>query len=194
MQQLDLTAILSRLPSGGRDAFDDLLGAAYQELRRLARGHLRRERDGHTLSATGLVHEAWMRLAGQRSQSFESRAHFFGAASRAMRRVLVDYARGHSAQKRHVERAGTTAAIELASGMTPCDELLAIDDALDRLAAINPRYVRVVECRYFAGLTITETADAIRVSHATVSDDWRFARAWLHRALSPSLERQQVAC
>jgi RNA polymerase sigma factor (TIGR02999 family) len=111
-----------------------------------------------------------------------------------MRRVLVDYARGRSAQKRHAERAGLTAAIELAGGLTPCDELLAIDAALDGLAAVNARFARVVECRYFAGLTIPETAEALGVSHATVSEDWRFARAWLHRALSPAAGRQQVAC
>ena len=194
MESSELTRILSRLPDGGREARDALLALAYHELRRVARSHLRRERSGHTLSATGLVHEAWLRLAGHRDQSFENRAHFFGAASKAMRRVLIDHARGRKARKRLGEHVELTAAFQLASEAPPCDELLSVDAALAGLSAVNERLVRVVECRYFAGLTIPETADALGVSHATVSEDWRFARAWLHRALSPAAEPLEVAC
>jgi RNA polymerase sigma factor (TIGR02999 family) len=191
---IDLTGILSRLPVGGRDAFDALLTLVYQELRRIARSHLRRERNGHTLCATGLVHEAWLRFARERGQPFENRAHFFGAVSQAMRRVLIDYARDRSARKRQVERVELTAALQVAGHLPPSEEILAVDAALAGLAAIDIRLVRVVECRYFTGLTIRETAEALGVSHATVSEDWRFARAWLHRALSPASQREDVAC
>ena len=159
----------------------------------MARGHLRRERRDHTLGATGLVHEAWLRLRSPHGQNFENRAHFFGAASQAMRRVLVDHARGRSALKRKSERVGLTSAGEIAGVAPPPHELLAVDAALRELSAINSRVVRVVECRYFAGLTIPETAEALGVSHATVSEDWRFARAWLRRALSTELQ-ESVAC
>jgi RNA polymerase sigma factor (TIGR02999 family) len=172
---------------------DTLLAAAYNELRRLARSHLRRERDGHTLSATGLVHEAWMRLVSPGAQTFENHAHFFGAASRAMRRVLVDHARGWSALKRRVDRVALTSADDLPAESVPLHDLVMVDAALEDLAAISPRLVRVVECRYFAGLTIPETADALGVSHTTVSEDWRFARAWLRRALSTG-NPERIAC
>jgi RNA polymerase sigma factor (TIGR02999 family) len=157
--------------------------AVYGELRRLADAHLRRERGGHTLSATALVHEAWMKLAGHQ-QAWRNRAHFFGAASHAMRRILIDYARARNADKRHGERVNLTAVEEELSATPSFHELLAIDTALDDLSRVNERVVRVVECRYFGGLTIPETAEALGVSHTTVSEDWRFARAWLHRALA----------
>ena len=169
------------------DDFDVRIDAVYGELRRLAGSHLRRERSGHTLSATALVHEAWLKLAGHQ-QAWQSRSHFFGAASHAMRRILVDYARARSADKRHGERVNLTAVEDELSATPSFHELLAIDTALDDLARVNERVVRVVECRYFGGLTIPETADALGVSHTTVSEDWRFARAWLHRALIGSPE------
>lgn len=178
----EVTQLLDRVGGGDRAAVDALIEAVYGELRRLANSHLRRERASHTLSATALVHEAWMRLSDQQ-QPWHGRAHFFGAASRAMRRILIDYARGRSAGKRKGERVTiTTAEGELQT--TPSfDELIAIDTALDQLSQVNDRVARVVECRYFGGLTIPETAEALGVSHTTVSEDWRFARAWLHRAL-----------
>ena len=162
---------------------DPLLELTYAELRRLARSHLRRERPDHTLDATGLVHEAWLRLARDRDQAFVNRAHFFGAASRAMRRVLVDHARGRAAGKRRAERVTLSAVDGLAGSAPSPPDVLAIDAALDELAAINERLARVVECRVFAGFTIPETAAALGVSHTTVSEDWRLARAWLHRRL-----------
>ena len=178
----DVTRLLERVGGGDRAALDALIEAVYGELRHLASAHLRKERSGHTLSATALVHEAWVRLADQQ-QPWQGRAHFFGAASQAMRRILIDYARGRAAGKRKGERVSLTIA-EGELKMTPSfDELLAIDAALTELSQVNDRLVRVVECRYFGGLTIPETAEALGVSHTTVSEDWRFARAWLHRAL-----------
>ena len=178
----DVTRLLERVGGGNRTALDALIEAVYGELRHLASAHLRKERSGHTLSATALVHEAWVRLADQQ-QPWQGRAHFFGAASQAMRRILIDYARGRAAGKRKGERVSLTIA-EGELKMTPSfDELLAIDAALTELSQVNDRLVRVVECRYFGGLTIPETAEALGVSHTTVSEDWRFARAWLHRAL-----------
>lgn len=160
----------------------------YDELRRLARSHMRRERREHTLNATALVHEAWLRLGSAEDGSWQSRAHFLGAASKTMRRVLVDHARGRSARKRHGVRVTLTAAGDAAGVTPPLHDLVDIDAALEELSLINPRLVRVVECRYFAGLTIPETADALGVSHTTVSEDWRFARAWLHRTLARGRE------
>ena len=178
----DVTQLLVRVSDGDRAALDALIEAVYGELRHLAGAHLRRERSGHTLSATALVHEAWVRLADQQ-QPWQGRAHFFGAASQAMRRILIDYARARTAGKRKGERVSLTLAEGELKTTPSFDELLAIDTALTELAQVNDRLVRVVECRYFGGLTIPETAEALGVSHTTVSEDWRFARAWLHRAL-----------
>ena len=181
----DVTQLLGRVSGGDRAAVDALIEAVYAELRHLASSHLRRERSGHTLSATALVHEAWVRLSDQQ-QPWQGRAHFFGAASNAMRRILIDYARARTAGKRKGERVSLTAVEGELKTEPSFDELLAIDTALGELSQINTRVVRVVECRYFGGLTIPETAEALGVSHTTVSEDWRFARAWLHRALGES--------
>ena len=187
----DVTRLLARAESGDRAALDALIEAVYGELRRLAAGHLRRERSGHTLSATALVHEAWLKLADHRDQRWQSRAHFFGAASHAMRRILVDHARVRGAGKRRGDRVSLTAVEEELSSTPSFHELITIDTALDDLSRVNARLVRVVECRYFGGLTIPETAETLGVSHTTVSEDWRFARAWLHRALSGAAEHSQ---
>jgi RNA polymerase sigma factor (TIGR02999 family) len=184
-RRADVTRLLERVSGGDRVAADALIEAVYGELRRLASGHLQHERSGHTLSATALVHEAWVKLADQR-QPWQGRAHFFGAASQAMRRILIDYARARSAGKRKGERVSLTAVDDELKTEPTFDELLIIDTALDELSHINDRLVRVVECRYFGGLTIPETAEALGVSHTTVSEDWRFARAFLHRALGDS--------
>jgi RNA polymerase sigma factor (TIGR02999 family) len=185
-----MTELLSSVRAGDAAAFDALLRVVYDELRRMAGGHLRRERIGHTLSPTALVHEAYLRLAGSAGQKWQSRAHFFGAASNAMRRILVDYARGRAARKRQGQRVGVTDLDALGQEHSiSIDELLQIEDALGRLARMNERLARVVECRYFGGLSILETAEALGVSHTTVSDDWRLARAWLHRALTAGSAR-----
>lgn len=141
---MDVTRLLERARDGDRSAVDALIEAVYDELRRLASAHLRRERSGHTLSATALVHEAWLKLADQH-QPWQSRAHFFGAASRAMRRILVDYARARSAGKRRGERVSLTAVEDELSTAPSFDELLVIDTALDELSHVNGRVVRVVE-------------------------------------------------
>jgi RNA polymerase sigma-70 factor, ECF subfamily len=180
----DVTGMMRALQSGERAPADRLLTVLYDELRRLARTHLRRERREHTLNATSLVHEAYLRLVKHRHHNWQSRAHFFGAASTAMRRVLVDHARGRLALKRGAAvRVGLTGCEPVDGSAAALDQVIAIDAALDGLAAIDERLVRIVNCRYFAGLTIEETAEAIGVSHTTVSDGWRFARAWLERAL-----------
>jgi len=188
MMQAEITRLLSEWERDP-DARDALLAAVYEELRHLARGHLRHERCDHTLSATGLAHEAWLKLANQREAAWKNRAHFFGAASQAMRRLLVDYARGRAALKHHGDHVTLTPVDDLVHASSSIEELLAVDHALEGLSAINGRLVRVVECRYFGGLTIPETAEALGVSHATVSDDWRFALAWLRRALGPAQSR-----
>lgn len=184
MAHPDLTRLLGGWRSRDPDAAEALLAAAYQDLRRLARSHLRGERADHTLNATALVHEFWLRFARQRDQRFENRAHFFGAASRAMRRLLVDHARGRSARKRRSERVTLSAVDDALSTAPALHDILAVEAALEALSLVNERLVRIVECRVFLGLTIVETADALGISHTTVSDDWRFARAWLHRRLS----------
>ena len=189
MADSEITQLLSHWGEQDREAMDALLAAVYDQLRRLARHHLRNERGTHTLSATGLVHEAWLKLANERDHNWKSRAHFFGAASQAMRRLLVDYARGRAALERHGDHVTLTAVDDVVHASSTIEELLAIDHALEGLSAVNSRLVRVVECRYFGGLTIPETAEALGVSHTTVSDDWRFARAWLRRALGPTVSR-----
>ena len=185
MSAPDVTVLLHDLEAGRDGAFDRLLAEVYPALREMARGKLRDQPAGHTLSPTGLVHEAYLRLVRYQDVSWEGRAHFFGAAAQTMRRVLVDHARKKTAGKRAGQRVGLTEAGALDGGTVALDEVLAVDDALRQLEAERPRWVRVVECRYFAGLTLEETAEALGVSHATVSNDWRLARAWLHRALSP---------
>ena len=182
MADPDITRLLQDLESGRRDAFDRLLAKVYPALRDLAHAKLRGQRAGLTLNTTGLVHEAYLRMVRYQDIGWQGRAHFFGAAAQTMRRILIDYARSKSAQKRQGEH------VTLMEGRTPnavsMDQLLEIDDALKRLAAERPRWVQVVECRYFAGLTIEETAEVLGISHGTVSNDWRLARAWLKRELS----------
>lgn len=148
----------------------------------MARAALRGERSAQTLNTGGLVHEAYLRLVRYQDVSWKGRAHFFGAAAQTMRRILVDHARSRAADKRRGEQVSLTHAGGVRD--VSLEQLLEIDDALGRLAAERPRWVRVVECRYFAGLTLEETAEAVGVSHATVSNDWRLARAWLKRELS----------
>jgi RNA polymerase sigma factor (TIGR02999 family) len=192
MALADITQLLRGLRAGDGATFDDLLTLTYGELRRLARSHMRRERSNHTLTATELVHEVWFRLARHDEPRFENRAHFFGAASHAMRRVLVDHARRNAAGKRHGERVTLGAlnrcAASVGDGAVSLHDILAVDAALEALSMVNERLVRVVECRVFAGFTIVETANALGVSHTTVSEDWRFARAWLHQRLAAAAD------
>ena len=163
---------------------DDIFPVVYEELRRVAHRHLRSERTGHTLGTTGLVHEAWLELARLEHIRWPGRAYVLAAASRAMRRILVDYAIARRAQK----RGGgiTLAPLDDAAAMAVerGDELLALDEALERLAHFNGRLSRVVECRFFGGMSVEETAEALGTSPATVKRDWGVARAWLNRELA----------
>ena len=184
-----ITELLHAWEAGDAAAPEALARLVYAELRRRATSALRREADGHTLQPTALVHEAWLRLDGQHGARWESRAQFFAVAAQMMRRVLVDHARTRRALKRggapvqvtlgEVDRVGAPPASEAADAV----DLLALDDALARLAALDPRKARLVELRYFAGLSIPECAAALHISQATVGREWAVARIWLRREL-----------
>ena len=173
--------IRDRWGSGDRAALDSLTSVVYAELRRIANGYLRRERRDHTLQPTALVHEAWMRLVKQDQASFDNRKQFFALAAQIMRRILVDHARAHYSAK----RGGTRLAVSLkdiaAFGAQPDADLLALHDVLNRLEEIDPVQARLVELRFFGGLTIRETAVVMQISHATVEREWRTAKAFLKR-------------
>ncbi len=178
------TRLLVAFENGEPVPVDALLPLMYDELHRLARGHLARERPGHTLRPTGLVHEAYLRLVDDTRVSARGRAYFFGAAGRAMRQVLVDHARRRRAAKRGGERTAVTLEEDHASVDAFALDVLELDAALERLAAHSERPARVVECRFFGGLSVEETAAALGVSERTVHYDWKFARAWLYRELA----------
>jgi RNA polymerase sigma-70 factor (ECF subfamily) len=179
----DVTGLLDRWNSGDPEALKELLGAVHGELRRLAKNLLRGERVDHTLQPTELVHEAFIRLTGLRTMHINGRRHLYGAAAEAMRRILVDHARARNAVKRGPEQRGPMhEAFNL-----PIDvrlDFVRLDEALTALAALAPEKARVVELRYFAGLSIQETAEVMEISPATVKRHWTFARAWLYRDLS----------
>jgi RNA polymerase sigma factor (TIGR02999 family) len=179
----DITQLLRELSEGRRDAFDRLMPMVYDELRRLAHQQLRGERTGHTLNTTALVHEAYLRLLTVEQMQWVNRAHFFGAAARAMRRVLIDYARARGREKRGGDAIRVSLAEAIDERTAPEEDLLDVDAALSRLEAMSERQCRVVECRCFGGLSVEETAVAVGVSVATVKRDWSFARAWLNREL-----------
>jgi RNA polymerase sigma factor (TIGR02999 family) len=176
-----VSELLHTWRNGDRGALDRLIPLVHDELRRLAEACMRGERPGHTLQPTALVHEAYLRLVGS-EVAWKDRAHFFAVAATTMRRVLVDHARAKARGK----RAGRPVSLEESLLVAPdrADDLLVVDDALDRLAARDPRAARVVELHFFGGLTYEETAEALGVSAATVDRDLRFARAWLHRELT----------
>ena len=181
----DVTALLIKWRQGDKAALDTLIPLIYQELRRIARARLRGERAGRSLETTALVHEAYLRLVDVDRLTFENRTHFFAVTARLMRQVLVDYARRQNAGK----RGGGVTMVAL-DGATPATqtanivEVLAVDRALEELAQRDERLSRVVELRFFAGLTIDETAVALELSPVTVERDWAFARAWLYERLS----------
>jgi RNA polymerase sigma factor (TIGR02999 family) len=181
----EITDLLHAHAAGDASALDQLLPRVYGELRRIARLRLRRERDAHTLAATDLVHEAYLKLLPVERVDWRSRAHFFAIASRAMRNVLVDHAVRRGAAKRG---AGATALAlddsDAAAAGQPLDDLIALSEALERLEQLDARQARVVECRFFGGLSLDVTAAALNTSAATVSRDWAFARAWLHHELA----------
>jgi RNA polymerase sigma factor (TIGR02999 family) len=179
----DATAILARVAAGDESAVAVLLPLVYEELRALARAYLGFERRDHTLEPTALVHEAFVRLADQTRVDWKGRAHFCAVAATAMRRILADYARQHRAQK----RGGDRRRVPLTSIATPSDhspaDVVSLDEALDDLARLDPRQYRVVELRFFGGLTVEEVSTLLAVSVSTVEADWRMARAWLKTKL-----------
>ena len=182
----DVTRLLAQVREGQAGAADELFARVHHELRRLAAGHMHHERRAHTLQATALVHEAYLRLVDQREIPADSRAHFFGTAARVMRRILIDHARARRADKRGGDqvRVDLEHAADVAVGAVGDDQsLLDLDAALARLAEIDPRRARVVELRFFGGLTVEDIAGIMAVGPRTVDRDWRVARAWLRREL-----------
>jgi RNA polymerase sigma factor (TIGR02999 family) len=182
---MEITALIERAREGDRAAYESFWRIVHGELKALAGRHLAGEPAGHTLQTTALVHEAYLRLAGTQPMSWENRAHFFGAAARAMRRVLVDHARARD----RVKRGGGHLKVALAGESLPAAEvpvldLLALHEALERLAAIDPRKAQVVELRFFGGLDVRETAQILNVATGTVAGDWKIAKMWLHRELA----------
>jgi RNA polymerase sigma factor (TIGR02999 family) len=175
-------ALLRSWQAGDQGALQHLMPLVYDELRRVARRHLRSEREGHTLQTTALLHEAYLRVVDQCPQELAHRGQFIALTSHLMRQVLVDHARARAAKKR---QGGYRVALseELAAFEPPEIDVLAVDDALTRLSRLDAQQARVVELRYFGGLSIAETAEALAISDATVKRDWRTARAWLHRAM-----------
>ena len=184
-QPNDVTMLLDRAARGDRAATDELFPVVYEELRSLAARYLDREGTAQTLQPTDLVHEAYLRLVGPREAGWENRAHFFGAAARAVRRILTDRARARTRQKRGGGRRPLPAeeAESVAAGGLEPPELLALDDALTRLATLDEQKARVVELRFFGGLGAHVAAAALGVSASTVARDWQFARIWLHREM-----------
>lgn len=180
-----VTLLLTELHDGNQDAATRLMPLIHTELRRMAGSYMQRERSGHTLQATALVNEVYMRLAGGAVLPWQNRAHFFGIAAHAMREVLLDYARSHVASKRggkNAQRVNLDA--EQLRGISPkIENVIAIDEVLQRLERIDPRQSRLIELRFFAGLSVEGAAEVMDVSAATIKREWRSAKAWLHREL-----------
>ena len=180
---LTLTQLLAEVSDGKDQAVEQLLPLVYRELRQQAARHLRRERAGHTLQPTALVHEAYLKLMDQRDVRWQNRSHFFGIAAQAMRRILIDHARSRGRN----QRGGAAAKVELEEGHAIQEpksvDVLALDQALTRLQQLDARQARIVELRYFGGLSVEETAEVVQISPATVKRDWTMAKAWLANQL-----------
>lgn len=175
----DVTQLLRQMSDGSPEAADLVFPRVYAELKGIAQSRLRSERDGHTLSATALVHEAYLKLVRQSDVDWQNRSHFYSIAARAMRRVLLDYAIARKAEKRGGGAAVVTLQDDSAGDFTKIDDVIAVDEALTRLAALDERQAQVVELRFFGGLTLEDIAKALDVSLASVNRDWRMARAFL---------------
>ncbi|CAN5559449.1 sigma-70 family RNA polymerase sigma factor [soil metagenome] len=180
----EITQMLREWSDGKPEALDNLLPLVYDELHRQAASFLRKERQGHTLQTTALIHEAYLKLIDQRNVNWESRTHFFAIAAQAMRRILVDYARTTHRKKRGGDclKLPLEEAMLVAAEETSVD-LIALDEALNKLAERDQQQARVVELRYFSGLSLEETAEALHISRATVATDWNMAKVWLYREL-----------
>lgn len=183
LSQKQISQLLEDWSNGDKAALDQLIPLVYEELKRLARYHMRRERADHTLQTSALVNEAYLRLVDYKRMRWQDRAHFLGVAAQAMRRILVDHARKRQYGKRG--GAGLKVTLDEASEMVEqkAADLVALDDALSSLASIDPRKSNIVEMRYFGGLNIEETAEVLGLSPATVQRDWKTARIWLHREI-----------
>ena len=179
----DVTSLLKKLSEGNQDAAHQLIPVIYQELHRLAAGHLRYERPDHTLQPTALVHEAYIKLVAQRNTDWQSRAHFFAVASKLMRRILVDYARRHLRAKRGGGQEKLALDDVLLVSTERPDNMLALDESLTRLEKLDARQGRIVELRYFGGLKIEEVAEILSISPTTVRREWTSAKAWLYGEL-----------
>jgi RNA polymerase sigma factor (TIGR02999 family) len=179
----EITRLLLAWGNGDQEALDNLVPLVYEELRRMARRHMRGERANHALQTTDLIHEAYLRLIDSSQTQWQDRAHFFAVASQLMRRILVDFARS----RKNLKRGGDAIQISLGKALEISQErgpdLVALDEALNSLARLDPRQSRVVELRFFGGLSVEETAEALKVSPETVKRDWRLAKVWLLREL-----------
>lgn len=183
MPDSEITSLLIAASKGEPEALDRVFPAVYEKLKAMARGQLRGERADHTLGATALVHEAFLKLVDQRSVTWESQSHFYGVATQAMRRILVDHARRRTAAKRSRQHQVTLDTNTPLANDDRSEEIVAVDEALHHLAEEDPRAAQLVELRYFGGMTIEEAAKQLQVSNATAKRDWVLARAWLSRAL-----------
>ena len=183
--EADVTALLVEVANGNQAAQEQLVPLVYDHLKKLARGYMRRERADHTLQTTALVHEAYLQLVRQRSPNWQGRAQFFGIAAQLMRRILIDHARRHLRAK----RGGTQAVLPLDEALVfapeHAEDLLKLDEALDRLSKLDPRQSRIVELRFFGGLNVEETSKFLGVSPITVKRDWALAKVWLYGELRP---------
>jgi RNA polymerase sigma-70 factor (ECF subfamily) len=182
----DITELLEAWGEGDQVAFERLVPLVYAELRRMARRHMYRESEGHLLQTTALVHEAYLKLVSQKNPKWQNRAHFFAVSSQQMRRILVDAARSKLRQKRGADAPLLSLDDAPELSVTRAAEFVALDDALQQLAQLDPRRARVVEMRYFGGMSVDETAAALKVSEATVIRDWQAAKAWLFTELNRS--------
>ena len=188
----EVTQLLKAWSGGDEAAFEQLMPLVYEELRRVAKRYMGRERAGHTLQTTALVHEAYLRIAGQRRAQWENRSQLFAIAAQQMRRILVDYARSHGASK----RGGAAVKVSLDNAMLVSRErsaaALVVDESLTKLAVLDPEQARITELRFFGGLTVEETAEVIGISPATVKREWTMAKAWLTRDLRTSEQAARV--
>jgi RNA polymerase sigma factor (TIGR02999 family) len=178
-----ISLLLIDWSKGDEYALEQLMPLVYEELRRMARSYMRRQPSGHTFQTTDLIHEAYLKIAGGEQPNWQSRSHFFGVAAKAMRHILVDYARSKNNRKRGGWQERVTLKENMRVTNQSSEEIVALDDALNRLAALDDRKVRVVEMKFFAGLHVAEIADVLKVSPETVKRDWSFAQTWLLREL-----------
>ena len=183
----DVTQLLAAWGKGDKSALDKLLPLVHAELRRIARRQMSQERDGHTLQATALVNEAYLRLAGQQGYEWQNRAHFFAVCAQVMRHVLIDHARAHARDKRGGGAIQVSLDEAAALAGQPAEHLLALDDALQFLESVDPQKGKIVELRYFGGLSIDETAEVLNISPRTVRREWQRSKAWLYRLITEGL-------